>query len=220
MKRLAIHLLLILLLSTPAVSEVLVGQVISVADGDTITILDSSKMQHKIRLYGIDTPEKSQAYGNKAKSYTASLTFKKTANVVVMDTDRYGRTVGVVVVDGINVNQSIIEAGYAWQYGKYCKESFCSDWLRLEQKARSSRKGLWASPQPTEPWNYRKNQRSAKKLNKNFSRASGGYHGNVDSHVFHGSSCRHYNCKNCIKSFENKQEALHSGYRPHRECVD
>lgn len=116
---------------------------ISIADGDTITIL-TGKTRHKIRLYGIDTPEKAQAFGKAAKKHTAKLVAGKTVDVTTYDTDRYGRTVGVVVADGANVNQSLISAGYAWQYQKYCKASFCDDWLRLEDKSRTSRIGLWS----------------------------------------------------------------------------
>ncbi len=100
-------------------SRDLTGKVISVADGDTITVLDRSKRQTKIRLYGIDTPEKGQAFGKVAKKYTARLSHKKQAIVEVHETDKYGRTVGVVFVDGINVNEEIIKAGYGWQYRNY-----------------------------------------------------------------------------------------------------
>lgn len=81
-------------------SHALTGKVISVADGDTITILDSSRKQHKIRLYGIDCPEKGQAFGKAAKKHTSHLTYQKTATVTEYDTDKYGRTVGVVQVGG------------------------------------------------------------------------------------------------------------------------
>ena len=73
------------------------GKVVGVADGDTITVLQNSK-QYKIRLYGIDTPEKKQDFGQKAKQFTSSMVFKQHVKVVVYDTDRYGRTVGVVYI--------------------------------------------------------------------------------------------------------------------------
>lgn len=101
--------------SFPGQAHALTGKVISVADGDTITILDASNRQHKIRLYGIDTPEKKQAFGKAAKKYTSRLTYKKQAKVKTYDNDKYGRTVGVVKVGGTNVNESLIRAGYAWQ---------------------------------------------------------------------------------------------------------
>lgn len=99
--------------SFPLQVHALTGKVISVADGDTITILDSSNKQHKIRLYGIDTPEKKQAFGKAAKQHTSRITYKKNATVKAYDTDRYGRTVGLVIVGGTNVNESLIRAGLA-----------------------------------------------------------------------------------------------------------
>jgi endonuclease YncB( thermonuclease family) len=213
--------LLFFLLVTPALSQVITGKVVSIADGDTITILDSSKTQHKIRLYGIDTPEKGQPFGKAAKKYTASLTAGKTVKVIAYDTDRYGRTVGVIMVDGTNVNQSLLEAGYAWQYTKYCKESFCSDWLQLEREAKASMRGLWAGD-PIPPWDWRQGKRSRQTSNKNGSTYTtpntGSYHGNVKSHVFHNESCRDYECKNCVKDFGSRQDALDSGYRPCGTC--
>ncbi|TKB28449.1 hypothetical protein FCL47_02900 [Desulfopila sp. IMCC35006] len=114
MKRLLLSFLLVfLLVSISAQAGVITGKVVGIADGDTIAILDSNKIQHKIRLYGIDTPEKGQAFGNAAKKYTASLTAGKTAEVIAYDTDRYGRTVGIVMNNGVNVNQSLIKAGYS-----------------------------------------------------------------------------------------------------------
>ncbi len=150
MLKAAINLLIALLL-IPSVSHALTGNVVSVADGDTITILDNTNTQHKIRLYGIDTPEKRHAFGNTAKKHTSRLVFGKTVNVKAYDTDRYGRTVGVVVADGVNVNKSLIIAGLAWQYQKYCKASFCGDWLRLEKKASTSNIGPWADNDPIPP---------------------------------------------------------------------
>ena len=126
------------------------------ADGDTITILTAEKDQVKIRLYGIDTPERKQPYSKKAGKFTSSLVAGKDVKVEVYDTDRYGRTVGVVYVDGINVNQEILRAGYAWQYRKYCVASFCPSWSKLEQEAKAVKKGLWADPNPLPPWEWRR----------------------------------------------------------------
>lgn len=205
----------------PLQAHTLTGKVISVADGDTITILDSSKKQHKIRLYGIDTPEKKQSFGKAAKKHTSRLTYKKQATVKAYDTDRYGRTVGVVKVDGTNVNESLIRAGLAWQYRKYCKEKFCSNWLQLEERAKTSNIGLWKDKDPVPPWQWRKAKRNssyAKSSSGKYTTSSGGFHGNVKSHVFHSPSCRHYNCKNCTATFSNKDVALKAGYRACGQC--
>ncbi len=177
--------------------------------------------QTKIRLYGIDTPEKGQPYGKAAKKFTSKLTYKKKAKVRQYDKDKYGRTVGGVFVDGINVNEEIIKAGYAWQYQKYCKASFCKEWLQLEKKVRKSKIGLWKGADPIPPWKWRKGARNSSYSKSNTGKygvASTGFHGNIKSHVFHAPSCRHYNCKNCVKSFDSRKEAVAAGYRPCGGC--
>ena len=126
---LATAILFTLLNPRPGLCQILSGKVVSVADDDTITILTQGKRQIKIRLYGIDTPENGQAFGNKAKQFTSSLVYGKKVKITVYDTDKYGRTVGVVLVNGVNVNEKIIRAGYAFQYRKYCKEWFCFGWI-------------------------------------------------------------------------------------------
>jgi len=215
MKKIFLLIFIMLVLPTLSFSLTIHGKVVSVADGDTITILDEGKQQTKIRLYGIDTPEKAQAFGKKAKKFTASLTAGKQAKVEVYDTDRYGRSVGVVLVNGTNVNEEIIKNGYAWQYQKYCKASFCDDWLKLEEHARSFAFGLWADSNPQPPWDWRKGKKTSSKTPK---AVTGSFHGNVKSHVFHTPSCKHFACKNCVKGFKSRADAVNAGYQPCRMC--
>jgi endonuclease YncB( thermonuclease family) len=197
------------------------GQVVGVADGDTITVLDQNKHQHKIRLYGIDCPESSQPFGKAAKKLTSKLTYNKTASVKSYDTDRYGRTVGVVTVEGVNVNLSLIQNGLAWQYRKYCKDSFCQDWITYEKNAKVSRLGLWGGHDPIPPWEWRKGVR-----NSSYSESSPGkyfanssiLHGNTSSHVFHKATCRYFNCKKCTTIFNNRDSAINAGFRPCKQC--
>ncbi len=108
-------LFLLLLLPSITLSETITGKVVKVADGDTITIINNHKQKTKIRLYGIDTPENSQPYGDKAKKFTANLVAGKNVSVKVYDTDRYKRSVGIVHAGNKNVNEEILKAGYAWQ---------------------------------------------------------------------------------------------------------
>jgi len=195
----------------------IIGKVIGISDGDTITILDSNKKQHKIRLYGIDCPESgSKTFGDSAKKFTASLMARKMASVDLFDTDRYGRTVGVVTVDGVNVNRQIIHAGYAWQYRHYCKEKFCSVWLKVENQARVAGVGLWSDDKPVPPWEWRNATRNNSTGKSAVSK--GAYHGNVKSHVFHRPSCRDYNCKNCVEMFPSREAAIVDGYLPCGRC--
>ncbi len=157
--RFFISLLTLLFFAVPLHAKTISGTVVHVSDGDTIRVKDRAGKEHEIRFYGIDTPETKQAFGNSAKRFTSKATYKKTVKVEVYDVDRYGRTVGVVVSGNTNVNQSLIENGLAWQYSRYCKESFCDDWKRLERLAQQQKRGLWVDNDPTPPWQWRKEQK-------------------------------------------------------------
>jgi len=131
------------------------GKVVGISDGDTITVLHKGKGE-KIRLYGIDTPENHQAFGKKAKQFTSDLVYGKIVEVETKDIDRYGRTVGLVYINGESLNEALIKNGYAWIYRKYCKEDFCKDWLNFESTAREGRVGLWSDLNPIPPWDFRR----------------------------------------------------------------
>jgi endonuclease YncB( thermonuclease family) len=129
------------------------GRVVKVTDGDTITILDANQAQHKVRLYGIDTPEYKQPYSRAATKALAGLVEGEGVVVDVKDTDSYGRTVGVVYKGSVNVNLEMVKSGYAWWYKKYAP---LDDDLRVaEERARTDRLGLWADPNPVPPWEWR-----------------------------------------------------------------
>jgi len=128
------------------------GRVVGVSDGDTITVLHNGKGE-QIRLHGIDSPEKRQAFGHRAKQFTSNLVFAKTVMVQVMDRDRYGRTVGVVLLpDGRSLNHELVRAGLAWMYRRYTNDQSLSG---LEEEARGARRGLWADPDAVPPWEWR-----------------------------------------------------------------
>ena len=112
-------------------AQTITGKVVSVADGDTITVLEGTT-QHKIRLYGIDTPEKGQDFGNRAKQFVSGMVYGKQVQVVQKDMDRYGRVVGMVYQGNTCINEEILRAGLAWVYHRYCKDSFCQEWADLE----------------------------------------------------------------------------------------
>ncbi|MBN1279896.1 MAG: thermonuclease family protein [Chlorobiaceae bacterium] len=133
------------------------GRVIRVADGDTITILHNDNKQEKIRLYGIDAPEKSQPFGRKARKYTSSLVFGKQVLIRTMDRDRYGRNVAWVYVGEKNINAELVKAGYAWHYRKYSNDRQLQ---QLEEEARNARRGLWRDAKPVPPWKYRVKKRN------------------------------------------------------------
>lgn len=148
--------ILLLLTQLSAQAEILEGKVVKIADGDTLTLLTSSNQQVKIRLAGIDTPEKKQPFGNKAKQALAKLAFQKQALIEVETIDRYGRTVGIVFVNGLNVNAELVKQGMAWVYRKYTKDKALYE---LESKAREKKLGLWLEENPIPPWNWRRGRR-------------------------------------------------------------
>ncbi|MEW6443206.1 MAG: thermonuclease family protein [bacterium] len=127
------------------------GKVVGVSDGDTITVMNQ-KAPIKVRLYGIDCPEKGQAFGTKAKQLTSDLCFGKTVDVEPVEIDQYGRTVGIVrLEDGKILNAEILRAGFAWVYDRYCKRPMCLEWRRLEDEARAEGRGLWRDKNPVSP---------------------------------------------------------------------
>ena len=206
-------------LVTNAHSETIItGKVIRIADGDTVTVLQN-KQEYKIRLYGIDTPEKKQDFGTKAKEFTAGLVFKRDVKVIQKDVDRYGRIVGIIYVGNICINQEIIKAGFAWVYRQYCKDPFCREWMDLETQARENRIGLWSHKDPVPPWEYRRGGKASSETNNQTLKAEGNvYHGNRRSHVFHQPSCKDFNCKNCTIVFHSRKEAIKAGFRPCGGC--
>jgi endonuclease YncB( thermonuclease family) len=114
-----LSLVLIFLLTFPCLAWAWSGMVVGVTDGDTIKVMGSHNKQVKIRLYGIDTPERGQAFGKKAKQFTSNMVFGKVVEVHQMDTDRYGRTVALVSVDKQLLNKELVKAGLAWVYDRY-----------------------------------------------------------------------------------------------------
>jgi micrococcal nuclease len=211
--------ILIALLATAALASSFQGRVVKVLDGDTIEVLRDGKAE-RVRLHGIDTPEAGQPFGTKAKQFVLELMAQETVTVKVMDTDRYGRTVGEVILpDGTSLNRELVRTGHAWWYRQYSKDTSLGD---LESEARASMKGLWSDPNPTPPWEWRAAGRNKGKApaadSSPKAMSSGPYHGNVSSRVFHQSSCRDYNCKNCTEVMVSRDEAIRKGYRPCGNC--
>lgn len=154
---LGLFLLCSALLLGTACAESLSGRVVKVADGDTITIL-SGGSTYKVRLAGIDAPEKGQPYGKASRERLASVVAGRDVVVSAHKTDRYGRKVGVVRVDDIDANLVQITYGMAWHYKAYVAEQSTVDRSRYaaaEESARAQRIGLWADPKPIPPWDWR-----------------------------------------------------------------
>lgn len=130
------------------------GRVVRVKDGDTLAVLLDGK-QVSVRLYGIDAPEKKQPFGQAAREYAASLVAGKDVAVDELAIDRYGRTVAMVTVGGVNLQEKMLSAGYVWVYDGYCHRPECPGWRGLQSEAQAAKKGLWLDAAPTPPWLYR-----------------------------------------------------------------
>ena len=139
------------------------GRIVGISDGDTVTLLDADKRQYKIRLTGIDAPKKKMPFGQRSKEHLSDLVFSKDVQVETEKLDRYGRTLGKILLDQKDINLAMINAGLAWHYKKYEKDQSRSDRLlyaHAEDQARQQRFGLWRDPNPTPPWDWRKGGRN------------------------------------------------------------
>ena len=152
--KIILSFLLFLFIVTPCFA--MSGKVVKVTDGDTITVLTCQQKQVKVRLYGIDAPEKRQPFGQRAKESLSRLIAGKKVNVEETGKDRYGRVVGIVKAGSVNVNEKMIYDGFAWVYDSFCKKSFCSSWKDKQSRARAEKRGLWRDKNPVEPWKWRK----------------------------------------------------------------
>jgi len=140
-------------------AESYVGRVVGVADGDTITVLDALQTQHKVRLAGIDAPEKSQPFGNASRQALAGVVFQREVTVETYKRDRYQREIGKVWLGTTDVALELVNSGLAWHYKQYAHEQPVEDRLdytNAEVRARGSHLGLWADAHPIPPWVFRR----------------------------------------------------------------
>lgn len=148
----------ILLLTLKCAAATLEGRVVAVLDGDTITLLDASHRQFRIRLAGIDAPEKKQPFGQRSKASLSGLVFGKSVIVETKKQDLYGRSIGKVLVNGQDANLEQVSRGMAWHYKAYQREQAHVDralYSDAENSAKAAGRGLWADPAPVPPWEYR-----------------------------------------------------------------
>lgn len=218
--------------STLAGAAVLLkGKVVGVTDGDTIVVLDASRVQHRIRLAGIDAPERSQAFGQVSKRALGQMVFQREADVFVMKTDRYGRSVGRVVVGGKDVCLEQIRSGLAWFYAEYEMELVPPDRARYSEAmrdAKRARRGLWSDPHAEPPWVYRRSRRGGSFSRGQRSAASaalappspGRIIGNLHSHIYHLPDCPSW-AKVAPQNrvyFESEAAASAAGFQKARNC--
>ena len=195
---------------TAQTATTLTGFVVSVADGDTVSVR-RDRATLRIRVEGIDTPELNQAFGHQAKTFTSSLLLNKHITVDVRDRDRYGRLVGRIYVDGRDLSVALILQGLAWHYTRYSSDPTLAE---AERQARAAQAGLWSQSAPVPPWDFR----SGVLPPQEDVSVKGPLHGNHRSRVFHQPNCRNYTCQNCTVVFRTTEDALEAGFRPAGDC--
>ena len=153
-------LVLFFLVSVPEAAP-FTGEVVGVLDGDTIEVMHNGKAE-RVRLYGIDCPEKGQPYGNNAKQATSALIFLVDVTLQIHGKDKYGRILADVLLrDEANVNHELVKEGWCWWYRKYAPGD--ARLAALEAEARDAKKGLWRSPESVPPWEWRKTLKKAQR---------------------------------------------------------
>ena len=140
-------------LSTPS-NKFIEGKVIKIADGDTFTLIFKNGFDVRVRLNGIDSPEKKQAFSKRAKQTLSDLIINKDVKVHYESKDRYGRVLGDVYVGNVNINYEMVRRGMAWHFTRYSEDNILAT---LEKEARNNKIGLWVDSEPVSPWDYRKN---------------------------------------------------------------
>ena len=157
MKKITILLLLLLASSSLFCGDIIKGRIIKVTDGDTVTLLTKNNKQLKIRLYGIDCPEKGQDFYQVAKDYVSDAIYDKKVQVEIINKDRYQRSVGVIWMDkNVNLNLELINQGLAWHYKQFDKSE---SYAEAERIARKNKSKIWSLANATAPWEFRKNKK-------------------------------------------------------------
>lgn len=167
----SISLAAFLAFSLPGHADTVTGRVIGVTDGDTLTLLDRHNTQHKIRLQGIDAPEKRQDWGRRSMQNLSSLTFGRNVTAECGKVDRYRRNICKIIVNGHDANLAQLEAGMAWWYRGYAREQTPEDratYEKAEASAKAANRGLWSTPDAEPPWEWRRNLRRKNPKVQNF----------------------------------------------------
>lgn len=140
--------------------SIIQGRIIKVSDGDTVTLLDNNNKQIKIRLYGIDCPEKGQDYYQVAKNYVSTAIYNKEVKVEIINTDRYKRSVGIIwPTENRNLNIELLNQGLAWHYKQFDKSK---QYAEAENIARNQKLNIWKHKNSQAPWEFRKNKKNKK----------------------------------------------------------
>lgn len=212
---------------SPAQTNSYYGHVVSVSDGDSITVLDRQLREHKIRLNGIDAPEAGQEFSQASRRHLAKLVFGREVLVIWQMTDRYERELAKIMVDRMDINLEQLRAGMAWYFREYERdvpEEDRENFDAAEREARSERRGLWQQLNPLPPREYRARKRDENGTGAVRSPETGSgvirIAGNRNSGIYHRSDCPDYDRvseRNRVY-FKTEEEAKKAGYRKARNC--
>ena len=174
------------------------GRVEHVVDGDTVDVRRPDGTVSRVRVHGVDCPERGQPFATAARNFTRAMVFGQAVRVSVRDTDRYGRLVGDVRVGTRDLGEALVEAGMARHFRRYSDDPRLA---ALEQSAQAARRGLWILGQGAA------------------SAPARDVRGNVKSGLYHRPSCPNYRCRNCTRVFASESDAQASGFRPASDCA-
>jgi endonuclease YncB( thermonuclease family) len=216
LKAVSFSLALLLFFSGYSFADEIQGLVVSVADGDTLTVLDASSKQHLVRLNGIDAPETRQAFSQVSKRNLSTLVFGKDVVVAWQKTDQYGRLVGTVRVGTTDTVLEQLRAGPAWYFRRYERDVAAN--LRpvyeaAEAEARAGKRGLWQDAEPQPPWAFRDGEPAP-------GVTAAAVIGNRNSKIYHVPGCDSYNdvAERNRVYFKTEPEAVAAGFRKARNC--
>ncbi len=190
------------------------GEVVGILDGDTIEVMQGGSAV-RVRLDGIDCPEKKQAFGRRARQFTSRMAFGKQVQIIEKGKDRYGRTLAEVILpDGKSLNQELVREGYAWWYWKYSDDE---ELRSLQAQAREAKRGLWSDPRAIPPWTFRQGGVTWSEDNPDEVLADGGNAVFVTrtGSAYHRDDCRYLESSKVPMALS---EAQGRGYEPCKVC--
>lgn len=144
--------------------ETISCKVISVEDGDSLTVSDKSGTHHRVRLFGVDAPESGQKYGSNAQQMLSAMVAGKNVRVGVEGFSSDGAVDINVYLSRVSINAAMVKSGYAWVYPEKCKNVECQTWQKFQSFARQNKKGVWQDEKPVSPWSWREKEQKADRL--------------------------------------------------------
>lgn len=196
------------------VNRQVTGEVVGVVDGDTVDVLVPPGRRIRVRLHGVDAPERSEPFSQQALTFTRVLMFSRVVTVSGRDVDPYDRLVARLVVDGADASVALLSAGMACHFRRYSDDAVLE---AAEQAARTAGRGFWAAGAPQPGCVAREARAMAAKPSR--AAAPTSFVGNVSSRVYHASTCPNAACKNCVRRFDTREEADAAGFRPAGDCL-